>query len=630
MENKDKVAAVRAWLAKEGFAALIVGSEDAHQSEYVADADRRREWVSGFSGSAGTAVISAKGAYLWTDGRYLLQAKQQCDPANWEVHQLVPRQSSLAAHLCGEIPANSKVAVDAWMLPLGASRLIGERLSKGGHALVPLKTSVVDALWTDQPSAPCSKVFIHPLSLASVTPQEKIAKVREALAKAGADALVVSSLDDIAWLLNIRAGDIPFNPVVISYCIIAPAEATSFYIDPAKLDEEVSKYLAGCGITVRPYQAIGEDLKALALAKTRVMVDPARCSWAVAQTLTDPHEVVEGGATRGGTASATIIEQLNPIQELKAIKTQEESDGLRAAHVRDAAALVSFIQWLEELMEKDDHPEIDEVSAADKLEWFRRQQEGFVSLSFDTISSYGANGAIIHYKPEVGTCAKLGKDSLYLVDSGAQYRDGTTDVTRTLHFSTPTPHMRDCYTRVLRGHIHLSAAIFPEGTTGHMLDILARGPLWAAGLDYKHGTGHGVGAFNCVHEGPQLISYYPRDPDPAIQLGMSSSIEPGYYEEGNFGIRIENVALVVEAKTEHNFNGQRFLTFDPITFVPLSAKLIEIELLTSDEIQWVDDYHEKCLAKVSPLLTGAPLEWLKASTRPLIHQIYGSDATDAQ
>mmetsp|Transcript_17837 Transcript_17837/g.34869 ORF Transcript_17837/g.34869 Transcript_17837/m.34869 type:complete len:614 (+) Transcript_17837:244-2085(+) len=611
MGSKAALESLRVWMASEGLAAIIVTSDDAHQSEYVAECDSRRAFVSDFDGSAGTAVVLQDSAYLWTDGRYVLQASKQCDQSMWKVMQTMPKGgNTMPEHLAEILPPNSKVGIDPFLVPVNTARTLETKLTAKGHELVALAKNPVDAIWSDRPAAPDGKVIIQPTERAGVSVKDKLSNLRQDIKKQGAQAQVVAALDEVAWLLNVRGCDVTFNPVVISYVIITMDQAT-WYVDESKLGDEVREHVAASNVSIKPYGDFSSDLAAVCTRVPSVLVDPARSSWAISRIIASHSSI------------CSLIEKLSPVCEAKSIKNPTEIAGIKEAHLKDAVALAKFYSWLETAMAAGE--DLTEVSVADELEGLRREQDGFMGLSFETISSYGANGAIIHYKPSPGSCAKLGTDSLFLCDSGGQYRDGTTDVTRTFCFGTPTDHHKQCYTMVLKGHIALSSVVFPCGTTGHTLDILARTPLWTSGLDYRHGTGHGVGAFLNVHEGPHLISYYPRDSDPPIKEGMTSSVEPGYYEEGNFGIRIENVAIVVKAKTPFNFGGLDYLTFEPVTMTPLSAKLIDISMLSSDEVNWVDDYHSRVWERVSPRVEGKTREWLRANTLPLVTQVLGED-----
>jgi len=596
----ERLAALRSLMSHEKYKvnAFLVFSEDAHQSEYIADSDKRREFISGFSGSAGFAAVTEKDAALWTDGRYYLQASQQLDK-NWSLMKSgLPETPSLGEWLGKVLNANSRVGVDPKLISNTQAKTLEENLKKKGHSLVAVNENLVDLVWKDKPAPPKNKAFVHPIKYAGKSHQEKLQQIREELKKFESNALVVSALDEIAWLFNLRGSDIAFNPVFMSYAIISETSAT-LYIDNNKVDDGVHHHLTK-EVEIRPYSAVFEDLKKLNLEKKKVWLDPNKASLALFNCVDSENAVVKS----------------SPISLAKSLKNPAELEGLRQCHLRDAVALMTYLTWLEERVLAGDTT-LNECTVADKLDGLRAEQKDFVSLSFETISSSGPNGAIIHYKPDLSTCAKVEKNKLYLVDSGGQYKDGTTDVTRTLHFGEPTEHERRCFTRVLQGVIGVDTVIFPRGTSGREFDILARLSLWKEGLDYRHGTGHGVGAFLNVHEGPQGISFRDTPVKIPFEPGMTITDEPGYYEDGNFGIRIENVLVCVEAKTPHNFGGIGFLGFEHITLVPIQTKMIDTTLLTHKEVEWVNNYHKKCLEKVGPLLSGKPLEWLKKETQPI-------------
>eukprot|EP00897_Mesotaenium_endlicherianum_P009270 jgi/Mesen1/8371/ME000468S07807 len=677
--------------------AYLVPSEDAHQSEYVAECDLRREFISGFNGSAGLAVVTVREALLWTDGRYFLQASQQLSAPDWRLMR-VGEDPPPEKWLSQALPKHARVGVDATCVSVDAARRYEDTLARRGQSLTPVAPNLVDQIWAARPPPPPLPAVVHPLRLAGQSPLEKVRSVRERLASEGARALVVSALDEVAWLLNLRGADVAFNPVVRAYALVTLDDAILF-VEPAKVtpegsalamaalpivdseeplrgalhdDVQVAAHLQANGVQVKGYDAIFEHAKVLA-QQAGPSTSPESLAGSGAATATATATATPGseggvveapGGSAGGAAGVSTAEangeeaeasgegraaavwldpasasfaiydalkrhlsadslllQPSPIALAKALKNDVELAGMKEAHVRDGAAMVAFLAWLDremqqvlgapgyfseeaaplplkrKLQEEDGAAmggKLTEVSVADKLEHLRSQQQSFVGLSFPTISSVGPNAAIIHYRPEAATCAPLRTDLMYLCDSGAQYLDGTTDVTRTMHFGKPAAHEKACYTRVLQGHIKLDTAVFPNGTTGHVLDILARLPLWSDGLDYRHGTGHGVGSYLNVHE------------------------EPGYYEDGAFGLRIENVMVVKEATSlPHNFCGKGFLCFEPITWVPLQAKLIDIPSMSPEEIAWVDRYHASCTAKLSPLLTGYELEWLLKATAPL-------------
>ncbi|TPX61278.1 hypothetical protein PhCBS80983_g01204 [Powellomyces hirtus] len=599
--GSGRLSQLRAVMQKHGVQAYIVPSEDAHQSEYIADVDGRRAFISGFTGSAGLAVVTMEEAGLWTDGRYFLQASQQLDE-NWKLMRSgLPKVPTKEEWLVQVLPKKSKIGLDPKLITIAAARQLLDAVKKEGHSLEAITENLIDTVWgAEQPKRPVNPVVVHPVSYAGKSSVDKIAAVREELSKKDTWGFVVTALDEIAWLFNLRGSDIIYNPVFFAYALITKDEAI-LYVDEAKVSSEVRDHL-GSAVTIRPYDAIFADLKTRgAQAEQKKLWLDARCSLALQNAL-------------GG--ESLVSESRSPIMTAKSIKDEAELEGFRQSHIRDAAALCEYFAWLEKELVQN-KASLSEVDAADKLEGFRQKQKDFVGLSFDTISSTGPNGAIIHYKPEKGTCATIRTDHLYLCDSGAQYRDGTTDVTRTLSLNgKPTAHEKDAFTRVLKGHIQIDMAVFPRGTTGYLLDVLARVPLWKAGLDFRHGTGHGVGSFLNVHEGPHGIGTRINYNDIPLEAGMSVTNEPGYYEDGNFGIRIENVLLIREVETPHNFGERGYLGFEHVTLVPMQAALINVELLTPEEHQWLNTYHAKCWEKVSPLLKegGDAWNWLKANT----------------
>ncbi|KNE58607.1 hypothetical protein AMAG_04170 [Allomyces macrogynus ATCC 38327] len=633
------LAALRALLTERNLHAYIVPSEDAHQSEYIADCDGRRAFISGFTGSAGLAVVTLDQAALWTDGRYFLQASQQLD-SNWILQKFgLPETPTKEAWLADVLPPSSRVGVDPTLLAIRAAEALQSALENAGHELVAVADNLVDAVWgDDRPATPNNPVTVLSVEFAGRTVEDKLAAVRAELAKplrtmgaptataapapsapkslgdATGHGLLLSALDDIAWLFNLRGSDIAYNPVFFAYALVTADEAI-LWVDDSKLNDEVHEHLAAANVTVRPYTAIVADLTETHVpafetqANVSKFVIDGRCSLALVEAL--------------GKDRVHIVSR-NPVTSFKAVKNAVEVEGFRQSHIRDAAALVSYFAWLEDELVVKERTDIDEVDGSDALEEFRSKQHNFVGLSFDTISGSGPNGAIIHYKPEKGACRIIDADHVYLCDSGAQFKDGTTDVTRTLHLKgTATDFEKACYTRVLQGHIALARAVFPKGTSGFSLDILARAPLWQVGLDYRHGTGHGVGHFLNVHEGPHSISPRTGSLDVALVPGMTVSNEPGFYHEESdehrgFGIRIENVIVVKEANTPHQFGGA-YYAFENLTMVPMDKNLIDLSLLSVDEKQWLDAYHAECWEKVSPLLEEESIAWnyLKKATTPL-------------
>ena len=523
------------------------------------------------------------------------------------------------------------------------ARTLRTTLSSGGQFLVPLADNLVDLVWAaHRPAPPSAAMRVHSSRWTGVTVTEKLTRMRAEMAKQGAAVLVVPQLDEVAWLLNIRGADVDYNPVTVAYVLVHadPSDGAVLFCDSAKVTPEVGTHLAEAGVKVQPYGSITHALRAAAAAGKRVMADPAKVSLALFDAVTDASE--EGaqasrakarrrGDKRGNGVSTSAPEESNrpsplvecasPVAIAKAVKHIAELEGMREAHLRDAAALATFFSWLEAAVAAGQA--VTEASAANHLQSLRAQQQGFIEPSFPTIAGCNGNGAIIHYRPVEGSCAAITPNSLLLLDSGGQYDCGTTDVTRTVFLGDgrPSSEQMDAFTRVLQGHIALDTAVFPENTPGFVLDAYARRSLWQAGLDYRHGTGHGVGAALNVHEGPQGIS--PRFGNmTGLVAGMIVSNEPGYYADGRYGIRIENLLAIKEAATESRFGGVTFLGFERLTLVPIQAKLLAAHLLTDAEIAWLDEYHAQCWREVSPRLApGQALDWLRANTQPLADRL---------
>ncbi|KAI7882418.1 Creatinase/aminopeptidase [Lichtheimia hyalospora FSU 10163] len=601
----DRLSALRAQMKSQEYNvdAFLIPSEDSHQSEYIADCDKRRHWISGFTGSAGFAIVSTHEAALFTDGRYFLQASEQLD-SNWTLmKQGLPGVPTWQEYLVKNLPAGSRIGVDPKLITASDARLLSASLSTVGSSLVVIHDNLVDKAWgAERPLAPKDHVIVQPITFAGKSHADKLEDLRKYIIEKGAYGVVVSALDEVAWLFNLRGSDVECNPVFYSYAIISKADAV-LYVDPAKVPDTVKEHL-GSHVTLKPYDAIFDDLRKLSEtlgASGEKLIANSKTSLAV--------EVAAG--------KDNIQEERSFINDAKAIKNDAELKGMRDCHLRDAAALVHYFAWLENQLKAG--TQLDEVDGADKLESFRAQQADYVGLSFDTISSTGENGAIIHYKPEKDACKVIDIKQIYLCDSGGQYKDGTTDVTRTYHFGEPTAYEKRCFTRVLQGHIAVDSAVFPQGTTGFLLDPFARHALWKDGLDFRHGTGHGVGSFLNVHEGPQGIGVRIAYNDTPLAVGMTVTDEPGYYEDGKFGIRIENVLIVRKADTPNNFGDRGYLGFEHVTLVPIGLNLIDKELLSPDEKKWVNEYHAECLAKIGPLVASDPdaVAWLKRETTPI-------------
>ncbi|KAK4217331.1 putative Xaa-Pro aminopeptidase P [Rhypophila decipiens] len=614
VNTTESLSALRGLMKERNVDIYIVPSEDSHGSEYIAPCDKRRAFISGFTGSAGTAVVTLDKAALATDGRYFNQAGKQLDQ-NWHLLktglQDVPTWQDWTAD---ESAGGKKVAVDPTLISSPIADKLNESIKKaGGAGLEAISENLIDLVWgTERPPHPSEPVILLPVKYSGKETSAKLADLRKELEKKKASGFVLSLLDDIAWLFNLRGNDIDYNPVFFSYAIVTPDSAT-LYIDSAKLSTEIQKYLAENKVDIKPYKDIFADTEALAAAaveseegsetsKTKYLIS-TKASWALKLAL-------------GG--DKFVEEVRTPVGDAKALKNDTELDGMRNCHIRDGVALIQFFAWLEDQLNVQ-KTVLDEVQAADKLEEFRKKQSDFVGLSFDTISSTGPNAAVIHYKPEPGNCGIVDPNAIYLCDSGAQFLDGTTDTTRTLHFGTPTPEEKKAYTLVLKGNIALDQAVFPKGTTGFALDALARQYLWKYGLDYRHGTGHGVGSFLNVHEGPIGIGTRKQYIDVPLAPGNVLSIEPGYYEDGKYGIRIENLAIVKEVKTEHQFGDKPYLGFEHVTMVPYCRNLIDVGLLTQDEKDWLNASSQEILKNVLPRIDEDDVltkKWLEKETQP--------------
>jgi len=590
--GRERVPILRSHLTSTGCDGFILPRTDAHQSEYLTAHDQRLAWLTGFTGSAGTAIVLAERAAIFVDGRYTLQVAQQVDSTLFELVNVV--ETSPADWIAAQVVAGTRLGYDPWLhTPDGLERLSGAA-AKAGAELVALARNPVDAIWTDQPPPPAAPIVPHPLEFAGVTTSDKLAGLRETLAASGDDALIVSLADCIAWLFNIRGSDVPHTPVALAFAIVT-ADTATLYCDPAKVTPETAAWLAP-EVTTAGVSAFGPALDDLGHAAAKVRIDPAAT----------PVWIVE----RLQSAGATLDCAADPTIAAKARKNDAEIAGARAAHLRDAVALARFLAWFDA---EAPSGTVTEIAAVERLEEMRARSNAFQDVSFEAIAGSGPNGAIVHYRVNERTNRKIDAQSLFLIDSGAQYRDGTTDVTRTLAVGTPDVRMRRLFTLVLKGHIAIATARFPPGTTGAQIDALARVALWRAGLDYDHGTGHGVGSYLGVHEGPQGIS---KRATVALEPGMIVSIEPGVYLEGSFGIRIENLALVT-GPAPIDGGTRDMLGFETLTLAPIDRRLVVPELLTGAELAWLDAYHARVRELVAPLLETAERAWLERHTGPL-------------
>jgi Xaa-Pro aminopeptidase len=589
--SPERVAAVRREMAAQGLAGFLVPLADEHQSEFVPPSAQRLAWLTGFTGSAGLAIVLADEAAIFVDGRYTLAVQAQV-----RTDLFVPNHIGEAPPgpwLAARVAEGDRIGYDPWLHTRGGLAALKSAVERVGASLVPVERNPVDVAWTDRPSAPLSPVIVQPLARAGESAADKCARLGAAMAGEGVDAAVLTAPDSIAWLLNVRGADVPHNPLPLSFAILDKDGHVELFIDPRKIGPDVRGHLGNL-VTLRPADALVATLDTLGAAKARVRVDNATAASAIADRLE--------------AAGATVSPGADPCALPKATKNAVELAGIRDAHARDGVALVRFLAWLAREAPKGG---LDELTASDRLEAFRAEHPWYRGGSFDTISGAGPNGAIVHYRATPETNRQLEPGTLYLVDSGAQYADGTTDVTRTLTIGTPSPEHRDRFTRVLKGHIALARARFPRGTTGSQLDALARLSLWEAGLDYDHGTGHGVGHFLCVHEGPHRISKIANSV--ALEPGMIVSNEPGYYKTGAYGIRIENLVAVVEGMPIPG--GERpMLAFESLTLAPIDRTLIESALLSTEERAWLDAYHARVLRTLRPYLGGEDLAWLEAAT----------------
>ena len=589
---EDRLKALREQLKRDRLDGFVVPLTDEHMSEYVGAYAQRLAWLTGFQGSAGSAVVLPGEAAIFVDGRYTLQVREQVDAAHWEFVG-VP-QSSVAAWLREHAPNGARIGYDPWLHTKHWVNQATEALGEKGAELVAVEHNPVDAIWPDRPEPSKAKLIVHPERYAGRNAAEKRQEIADWLASKRADAAVLSALDSIAWTFNIRGQDVDRTPVALAYAIVHADATADLYVSPEKLADDVLQHL-GNAVRVHDRRNFAEDLAEF--SEKRIAADPERAVAAIFERLE------EGGAT--------VLELRDPAVLPKAIKNAVEIAGHKAAQTRDGAALSRFLHWLSVEGLKGTE---SEMSAADRLRAFREETGCLVDLSFDTISGSGSNGAVVHYRVDEKTNRPLEPGTLYLVDSGAQYRDGTTDVTRTIAIGSPTQEMRERFTLVLKGHIALGRAQFPKGTRGSQLDVLARQYLWAAGLDYAHGTGHGVGSFLSVHEGPQRIATFGGGDEP-LQAGMILSNEPGYYKTGEYGIRIENLVLVEPREVQGA--EQEMLGFETLTFAPVDRHLVEVSMLSGAERAWLDDYHAKVLEVVGPQLEGEPLHWLEDACRPL-------------
>ena len=589
----ERLAALREVMRREHLGAFIFPSTDPHSGEYVPDYWKGREWITGFDGSAGTAVVTMNSAAMWTDSRYFIAAAEQLTGTEFELMKLrMPGTPTIAEWLGGELRESSttEVALDGMVNTYNEVNSLKTELRKVGGLTLRTNFDPLKEIWKDRPEIPVDAVKIQPLELAGEETINKLVRIRRALRALHADGTLLSTLDDIAWTLNLRGTDVRCNPVFVAYLLISDTQ-TTLYINKVKLTREVSAYLSALGITVDDYENVSKGLKNY--AEYNILLDPDTTNYTLARQVSCPE----------------VLFETSPVPALKTVKNEAEIRGFHSAMLKDGIAMVKFLKWLRPAVEAGGQTE---MSLNERLTALRAEQPLFRGVSFDSIVGYEAHGAIVHYQATPATDAPIRPCGLVLIDSGAQYEDGTTDITRTIALGEITPEQRHVYTLVLKGHIQLSMCKFPEGTTGTQLDIMARQAMWREGYNYFHGTGHGVGAYLNVHEGPQQVRMEWRSAP--FREGMTITDEPGLYLEGQFGVRIENTLLTIPYRSTE-FGA--FLQFIPLTLCPIDTAPIDVTLLTDEELSWLNAYHDTVCATLAPHLDAAEKLWLEAATKPI-------------
>jgi Xaa-Pro aminopeptidase len=595
--SPPRIAALRSWLAENELDGFLVPRADEHQGEYVAARSERLRWLTGFSGSAGVALIMRDRAHIFVDGRYQLQVRGEVDMSIFTVENLI--ETPPPAWIKDNLGKGARIGFDPWLHTVGDVKALRASAEKVGATLVPLERNPVDILWTDQPRPPLAPVEIHPNALAGELARDKLARLAAGLQKDGATHAVLTDPSSIAWTFNIRGNDVPHTPLALGFAILAAEGPHLLFMDKRKLPRETEAYLTQLTDLYQP-GALENELTKLAKSGARIALDPALAADRLRMLVEE----------NGGT----IVSVADPARLPRATKNQAEIAGARAAHRRDAAAVIKLLCWLD----RQPPGSLDEIAVVMRLEECRRAvgeetQMPLRDVSFDTIAGAGPNGAIMHYRVSRSSNRKIGDGELFLLDSGAQYQDGTTDITRTMAIGTPTEEMRERFTIVLKGMIAISTLRFPAGTRGMDIDTIARQAHWKAGIDYAHGTGHGVGSYLSVHEGPQRIA---KTGTEKLLEGMMLSNEPGYYKEGHYGIRIENLILVKPAEQVPGGDIAMHL-FETLTLVPIDRRLIKSELLSPEELSWLNAYHARVLEEIGPMVGGEELKWLEAATAPI-------------
>ncbi|MDW3648574.1 MAG: aminopeptidase P family protein [Bacteroidia bacterium] len=591
---QQSLEALKRQLSDRGLFALIIPNTDPHQSEYIADYWRVMKFLTGFSGSTGNVVISSDFAGVWTDSRYFLQAESQLKGSGYELVKLkIPHTPEYIDWITEKAPEHAKVGIDARLFSLALYRRMEKRFAKKGIEIVDVGDLISD-LWPARPEIPLTPIFIHDQSFAGKSRASKLRELREEMKAKAADYTFISSLDDIAWLYNIRGNDVDYNPTPLCFSLIGLTEAT-LYINPSKVSDDITEILEQ-DVKLRPYEEISDSLAKIEGGQS-LFLDPGKSNKAALSSISNEVKLLEG---------------MNLTTLPKALKNETEISHIREVMIKDGIAMCKFLMWLESHIGKE---KITEVSAAEKLEAFRAEQPNFKGPSFGTIAGYKGNGAIVHYSAEESSCAELHADGIFLLDSGGQYLDGTTDITRTLALSEPKENERRDFTLVLKGHIGIATAVFPAGTRGQQIEASARRALWKYGLNYGHGTGHGVGFFLNVHEGPQTMGSGASGAQGTPMMpGMLTSNEPGIYHSGKYGIRIENLILCVEDQ-ETEFG--QFLKFETVTLCPIDLGLVDADLLNREEKDWLNSYHAEVYEKLAPRMNESEKAWLKERTQAL-------------
>ena len=593
MTVNDRLRDLREVMQREHLAAFIFPSTDPHQGEYIPDHWKGREFISGFNGSAGTAVVTMTSAALWTDSRYFIAAEEQLKGTEFQLMKLkIEGTPTIAQWIGKECHPGAEVGIDGWCSSANAVKQLIADLRREGGITVRTNLDPLQQIWKNRPPIPELPVEIFPIQYAGEPTSSKIARIRKALREMHADGMLMSALDDIAWTLNLRGTDVHCNPVFVSYLLISSKDVI-LYIEEVKLSPDVLAYLKTEGVGVAPYEEVTKGLKDY--FEYNILLDPDEINYALYKTV-----------------SREIVEEESPVKQMKTVKNETEIEGFRSAMLKDGIALVKFLHWLSDYIGRPEISSLSEISIDRKLTAFRSEQPLFRDISFDTIAGYGEHGAIVHYEPTPETDIPLKPEGLLLLDSGAQYLDGTTDITRTIALGPVTEEMKKVYTLVLKGHIQIELCKFPSGSSGTQIDILARKDMWREGLNYLHGTGHGVGTYLNVHEGPHQFRMEWK-PAPLV-AGMTITDEPGIYLPGRFGARTENTLLITPYR-ETEFG--KFLQFESLTLCPIDKTPIAVEMMTSEEISWLDDYHQMVFDRLAPHLNADEIAWLRQACAPL-------------